>query len=51
MRISTIKSKYVFDNNRTFFIYIGISHYGLGFKIHNWGIRLMLITHHICFHF
>lgn len=51
MSVAIIKSWKVEKHNDVFIIHIGYKHYDLGFQIHTWGIRLMLIWWHVCIHF
>jgi hypothetical protein len=51
MKKTFIKSKCVCMDNGKFIMTIGFQHYNLGFQILDWGIRLMLINYHLCFHF
>jgi len=50
MEAVIIKSEKVCKNNDKFILHIGISHYDLGFQVHEWGLRIMLIWWHICIH-
>jgi len=47
--IQIVKSKYVCNWNATLFeMCISIKGADLGIRIHNWGVRFMLISHHVC---
>lgn len=50
MKGSIIKSKNVFSDNDIFLIHVGYKHYDLGFQVHSWGVRVMLIWWHFCIH-
>ena len=43
-----IKSEMVLKNNDIFLVHIGSKGYDLGFQVHSWGLRIMLIWYHIC---
>jgi hypothetical protein len=45
-----IKSSRVCKDNGLFILHIGYKHYDLGFQVHDWGLRIMLIWWHYCIH-
>lgn len=50
MNISTIRAKSVCRDNGKFIIHAGFGIYDVGFQIHEWGFRVMLIWWHVCVH-
>lgn len=50
MKISTIRAKSVCRDNGEFIIHAGVGIYDIGFQIHGWGLRVMLIYWHVCIH-
>jgi len=50
MSLSVTGSKYICGFDEHFAIDIGYKNYRLGFKIHDWGFRFMLLWWHICWH-
>jgi hypothetical protein len=50
MKAEVIKSIHVCKSNDIFLLHIGFKHYDLGFQVHEWGLRLMLIWWHVCFY-
>jgi hypothetical protein len=51
MDMHILKSRTVCHNSEKFLIMVGHRHWNLGFQIQDWGIRIMLIWWHVCFHF
>jgi len=50
MKASLVKHCYVLNGTAKFSCLVETPWFGLGFKIHDWGIRLLLVTHHLCIH-
>jgi len=51
MEARFIKSKNVCKDNGKFILHVGYNHYDFGIQVHEWGVRVMLIWWHWCFHF
>ena len=51
MNIHILRSYQVGKDNSKFIFHIGFKWYDLGFQVHKWGLRIMLVWWHICIYF